>query len=133
MQQRDQSAGATAPAPIVESAFDRMFQRVAQLDALMSVILFSGSGLRNSEPESFDAMSPDIQRNVLQLAGSLASEIRELTEEQLGEFSAANAARDPMPKTGLYSALSPTGERVLLPVGEVFGKDGQRIKVKPAG
>ena len=64
----------------VFSASDRLGMRIAQLDALLCVISVSPE---SDDDEGFQNCNPQIQFSVLELAGSLATEIHELHEELL--------------------------------------------------
>lgn len=55
---------------------DRLHERIGQLDALLCLVTTS-----TAQDEGFQSCNSDIQRTVLELASSLATEIHELHEE----------------------------------------------------
>ncbi len=74
----------------VPPPIDKMDERIRQLDALMCVLV-SGS----TPDEGFQNCNPDIQRTVLELASSLATEIHELRDEIiLSELREAQARQE---------------------------------------
>jgi hypothetical protein len=84
----------------VPRPIDKMGERIRQLDALMCTLVSS-----TTPDEGFQNCNPDIQRTVLELASSLATEIHELHEEvTLAELAAADRNSRPAARINAVAA-----------------------------